>query len=227
VPRTRQASASTDVPPFAQLIRSSSSSGISPQRSNCLTLSSCAALLQLGDDLQDVEEDLKRGSDTLFTRAARAGMPLDALVEQLLNFAAMAGAKMDALDVARETADRASWSPTLATEQNREDGAREVCGDTGLYLHKALLRMSWRSLILTAVGQADAFFTPAFLARMEPCSPFRFAFLRKRRDRLQGDHGLFERLFDIVLNSEDQNAAGLPLPELAASSVREAATVQA
>jgi hypothetical protein len=60
---------------------------------------------------------------------------------------------------------------------------------------------------------------------MEPCSPFRFAFLRKRRDKLQEDHGLFERLFDIVLNSDDPNAATLPLPERAASSVREAAAV--
>ncbi len=57
---------------------------------------------------------------------------------------------------------------------------------------------------------------------MEPCSPFRFAFLRKRREKLDGDRGLFE----IVLNSEDQNAAALPLPELAAGSVPEAATVQ-
>jgi hypothetical protein len=184
-------------------------------------------MLQLGDDLQDVEEDLKRGSDTLFTRAARAGMPLDALVEQLLNFAGLVGAKMDALEAAPATADRASWSPTLATERKREDGAREVCGDTSLYPHKALLRMSWRSLILMAVGQADAYFTPAFLRRMEPCSPFRFAFLRKRREKLQRDRGLFQRLFEIVLNSEDQNAAALPLPEMAASSAREAATVQA
>src|SRR5579863_5417575 len=30
-------------------------------------------LLQLGDDLQDVGEDLERGSETLFTRAVRAG----------------------------------------------------------------------------------------------------------------------------------------------------------
>jgi len=43
-------------------------------------------LLQLGDDLQDVKDDLRRGSVTLFTRAAAAGQPLDALVLQLLNF---------------------------------------------------------------------------------------------------------------------------------------------
>lgn len=43
-------------------------------------------LLQLGDDLQDVAEDLQRGSLTLFTLAARQGQPLDGLVRQLLCF---------------------------------------------------------------------------------------------------------------------------------------------
>lgn len=43
-------------------------------------------LLQLGDDLQDVREDLRRGSRTLFSRAAAARTPLDSLVTQLLAF---------------------------------------------------------------------------------------------------------------------------------------------
>src|SRR3974390_3017863 len=78
-------------------------------------------MLQLGDDLQDVREDLERGSDTLFTRAIRAGRPLDALVEQLLNFAATVGDRMDALE---EVEEMVSCSPTLAAEASREDGAR-------------------------------------------------------------------------------------------------------
>ena len=53
------------------------------------------ALLQLGDDLQDVREDLCRGSATLFTRAVAEGEPLDALVRQLLNYAERVGAEMD------------------------------------------------------------------------------------------------------------------------------------
>ena len=43
-------------------------------------------LLQLGDDLQDVQDDLKHGAATLFSRAASAGLPLDNLVRQLLAF---------------------------------------------------------------------------------------------------------------------------------------------
>ncbi len=44
------------------------------------------ALLQLGDDLQDVRDDLRSGSCTLFTCAVRNGIPLDALLLQLLEF---------------------------------------------------------------------------------------------------------------------------------------------
>ena len=54
-------------------------------------------LLQLGDDLQDVGEDLRRGSLTLFSRAALQGSPLDSLVIQLLNFSEKVGARMDDL----------------------------------------------------------------------------------------------------------------------------------
>jgi hypothetical protein len=51
-------------------------------------------LLQLGDDLQDVREDLQRGSMTLFSRAAAAGRPLDGLTIQLLNFSEHVGKRM-------------------------------------------------------------------------------------------------------------------------------------
>ena len=54
-------------------------------------------LLQIGDDLQDVGEDLERGSQTVFTRAIHEGRPLDSLVHQLLNFSDMVAACMDEL----------------------------------------------------------------------------------------------------------------------------------
>jgi hypothetical protein len=69
-------------------------------------------LLQLGDDLQDVRDDLERGSVTLFTRAIALGLPLDGLVSQLLNFSEEAGAAMDALPTGTETLKnlmRMSW----------------------------------------------------------------------------------------------------------------------
>jgi hypothetical protein len=54
-------------------------------------------LLQLGDDLQDVQEDLQRGSATLFSSTAALGRPLDGLVMQLLNFSGQVGSRMDGL----------------------------------------------------------------------------------------------------------------------------------
>ncbi len=54
-------------------------------------------LLQLGDDLQDVREDMRRGSVTLFTRSATQGRSLDSLVIQLLNFSEHVAARMDQL----------------------------------------------------------------------------------------------------------------------------------
>ena len=55
-------------------------------------------LLQLGDDLQDVREDLKQGSVTLFTRAIAQGRPLDSLILQLLHFSRQISDRMDPMN---------------------------------------------------------------------------------------------------------------------------------
>lgn len=139
-------------------------------------------LLQLGDDLQDAQEDLNQGSATLFSRAAESGMPLDGLVRQLLAFSDCVADQIEALP---------NGDPTL----------------------KHLLRMSWRSLILMAVARSYRFFTPAFLAEVEPTSPFRFSFLRSRHKRLAGRHGLYRVLFECLLESEGIDIDHLPCPE--------------
>jgi hypothetical protein len=139
-------------------------------------------LLQLGDDLQDVGEDLRRGSVTLFTRAAAQGEPLDSLILQLLNFSQCVADSMDRLP-------------------------------NGTGLLKGLLRMSWRSLILMAVADAQAFFSPAFLAELEPFSPFRFDFLRERNEKMAGRQALYSILFDAFLEAGPGELTGLPLPD--------------
>lgn len=53
------------------------------------------ALLQLGDDLQDVREDLGRSSLTLFTQAVANEETLDNLVLQLLRFCEQVAARMN------------------------------------------------------------------------------------------------------------------------------------
>ncbi len=139
-------------------------------------------LLQLGDDVQDVREDLERGSMTLFSQPAQAGERLDQRVIQLLTFAEHAGREMEALQ---------NGSPML----------------------KGLLRMSWRSLILMAVAASHQHFSPEFLREAEVFSPFRFGFLRERRQRLTGRQGLYAMLFDALV--EPANEGELPLPETA------------
>jgi hypothetical protein len=138
-------------------------------------------VLQLGDDLQDVREDLRRGSASLFSRAAAAGQPLDSLVAQLLNFSDRVADRMDRMDHAP--------APL-----------------------KNLLRMSWRSLTLMAVANAQEFFSRAFLAELEASSPFRFDFLRKRQRRFMGRRGLYAVLFDAFLEAGEGEMEGLPWP---------------
>jgi hypothetical protein len=138
-------------------------------------------LLQLGDDLQDVREDMRRGSVTLFSRAAALGRPLDGLVIQLLNFSEQVGDRMDRLP-------------------------------NGTKLLKDLLRMSWRSLIIRAVADSHEFFSPGFLSEAERCSPFRFAFLRARNERLTSRQGLYAMLFDAFLEAREGEDGGPHLP---------------
>jgi hypothetical protein len=69
-------------------------------------------LLQLGDDLQDVQDDLKHGAATLFSRAAAAGLRLDNLVRQLLVFSERVADKIEQLphgDPALKRLLRSSW----------------------------------------------------------------------------------------------------------------------
>jgi len=162
-------------------------------------------LLQLGDDLQDVQEDLRRGSLTLFTRAAEAGKPLDTLVLQLLNFS-------------RHVADRMDRLPHGST------------------MLKDLLRMSWRSLVLMAVANAQQFFTEPFLDELEPCSNFRFNFLRERNRNLAARESFYSVLFDafVEAGAESESAFSMPpipnpaptLPQKSSPSIEPALTAR-
>ncbi len=138
-------------------------------------------LLQLGDDLQDVREDLRRGSATLFTRTVAEGKSFDSLVRQLLHFS-------------ERIADRMERMP---------NGAQSM---------KSLLRMSWRSLILMAVADVQSFCSRDFLAELEPCSSFRFNFLRARNEKLVGRQALYDVLFDAFIEAGPRDRETLPLP---------------
>jgi hypothetical protein len=133
-------------------------------------------LLQLGDDLQDVREDLRLGSISLFTRAASEGRSLDALTLQLLKFSNHVSRRMDTLP-----------------------------GGAGAF--KELLTMSWTSLIIGAVADSREFFSAPFLREAERHSPFRFDFLRARKESLAKRQGLYAKLFNALLESPNLAAA--------------------
>lgn len=146
-------------------------------------------LLQLGDDLQDLREDLERGSSTVFSKAAKQGKSLDGPAVQLLNLSESVVAEMAELPNASN-------------------------------MLKNLLQMSWRSLIIAAVANAPAFFSPGFLREAEARSPFRFAFLRERQKKLAGRSGLYEAMFNAFIESQEESepTAGLGKYKLPATS---------
>jgi hypothetical protein len=127
-------------------------------------------LLQLGDDLQDVQDDLERGSVTLFSLAAASGKPMDFLAVKLLQYGEKVG-------------------DTMAKLPNGQP-----------YL-KELLRMNWRSLTIGAIAISGKFFSKEFLDQAERASPFRFQFLRARRERIDGRSGLNTRIFEALLEA--------------------------
>jgi len=152
-------------------------------------------LLQLGDDLQDVREDRRRGSVTLFSGPAARGELLDARVIQLLTFAERVGDHMEQLP-------------------------------SGSAMLKNLLRMSWRSLILMAVAASHEHFSRPFLDEAEQFSPFRFGFLRERREKLTARHGLYAMLFDALVAPEESEEAGLPVSGILRPLARPACSAQ-
>ena len=151
-------------------------------------------LLQLGDDLQDVREDLRRGSITLFTRAIAQGRRLDAPIAQLLHFSA-------------QIADRMEQMPH---------------GSASL---KGLLRMSWRSLILMAVADVQPWCSPVFLDALEPCSSFRFNFLRERNQNIDSRAAFHHVLFDAFIEAGAGAIGTLPMPEKPASLLQTESTI--
>jgi len=78
---------------------------------------------------------------------------------------------------------------------------------------RALLRMSWRSLIVEAVADAREYFTRPFLRELQLISPFRLKFLRSRHQKLAGRKGMFTSLFDALIETNGDHPARLPLPE--------------
>jgi hypothetical protein len=63
-----------------------------------------------------------------------------------------------------------------------------------------------------AVADAQSFFSRAFLAELEPSSPFRFDFLRARNEKLTGRQALYATLFDAFIEAGADDRSDLPMP---------------
>jgi hypothetical protein len=130
-------------------------------------------LLQLGDDLQDVREDMGAGLRTVFSTAAVAGK-LDALTNRTFHFALHVMSRMEALASAPEAL-------------------------------KDLLRRSSISLVVRAAGALREHYSDAWIAEIEAYSPFRFAFLSSRKEKLARHKGRLAGLFEAFLaGGEDE-----------------------
>jgi hypothetical protein len=149
-------------------------------------------LLQLADDLQDLQQDLREAILTIFTQAAaRASFaPLDALTTHTLNFG-------------REVMGHVDRMPSNHSAVN--GAARK---------HKPLaemIRMSCSLLLIWSAAESGKLYTPHYLAELETHSPFRFAPLAEKRRKLARWTGPLARLFESLLEDEEDEPASLIL----------------
>jgi hypothetical protein len=135
--------------------------------------------------LSDDLQDVRQDLDdgvTTLFSAAAGRAPLDALTNRTLNFAA----------------------PVIA-------GLAGIAGP-GCGPLLDLIAKSSASLLVRAAGEACDLYSPAYVAELERHSPFRFAFLRMQRKRLEKRSGLLVRLFEAFLEGEDDEPAFPFLP---------------
>ncbi len=102
-------------------------------------------------------------------------------------------------------------SRTLQFAQTVMDSMDCLPGRNCLELRELIERSS-RSMLIRAAGEASDFYTRDYLAKLETCSPFRFAFLNDRRKRLESRKGILNRLFEAFLAGDEDEPAFPLLP---------------
>ncbi|HUJ29644.1 MAG TPA: hypothetical protein VLY23_00055 [Candidatus Acidoferrum sp.] len=158
-------------------------------------------LLQLADDLQDLQQDLRERTLTIFTQALAAAPEaapvagrLDKLTAHTFNFGHRVMRQLD----------------RMPSNLSALDGAAAR--------HRSLaemIRMSCSLLLIWSAGESAALYTPGYIAALETHSPFRFAPLAERRKKLARWTAPLGRLFDAFLEDEEDE----PAPLLLASSL--------
>ncbi len=79
---------------------------------------------------------------------------------------------------------------------------------------KALIRRSSRSFLVRCAGEAGVFYSPEYLKELETCSPFRFDFLNRCRERVARRDRAFIRLFNAFLSADEDEPAFPVLPSV-------------
>jgi hypothetical protein len=155
------------------------------------------ALLQLEDDLQDLQQDLREGNRTIFTQAvvdARScvgsSASLDELTTRMLHFGNRVMRQIERMPTNRPSL------PGTALNHRRL---------------KEMIRMSCSLLPVWSAGDSARHFTGEYLTHLESHSPFRFAALAKRRKKLARWTSPLTRMFESSLEEEEDVAAPLLL----------------
>ena len=150
-------------------------------------------LLQLADDLQDLQQDLREGIVTIFTQAAgrlSLGARLDALTSHTLNFGHRVMRGMNRMPSNHPARPGAAAKHKSLTE---------------------MIRMSCSLLLIWSAGESAKLYTADYLAELETHSPFRFAPLGEKRKKLARWTGPLARLFESFLEDEEDEPASLLL----------------
>jgi hypothetical protein len=150
-------------------------------------------LLQLADDLQDLQQDLREGILTIFTQAAAhvpLGQPLDNLTTHTLNFGHGVMRQVD-----RMPSNHAALNGAAARHKSLTE----------------MIRMSCSLLLIWSAAESAKLYTSRYLAELETHSPFRFAPLAEKRKKLARWKGPLARLFESFLEDEEDEPASLIL----------------
>ncbi len=154
---------------------------------------SWGVLLQIADDLQDLQQDLREGILTVFTQAAarvRPGPPLDNLTTRTLDFGHRVMNQMDGMS--------SNHSALTGAVQKHKS-------------LKEMIRMSCSLLLIWSAGESAKLYSNKYLADLETHSPFRFAPLAEKRKKLAHWTGPLTRLFESFLEDEEDEPASLLL----------------
>jgi hypothetical protein len=146
-------------------------------------------LLQLADDLQDLQQDLREGILTIFTQAA-ARAPLDSLTTDTLNFGHRVMSQVD-----RMPSNHSAYNAVAARHKSLAE----------------MIRMSCSLLLIWSAGESAKLYTNRYLAELETHSPFRFAPLTEKRKKLARWTSPLARLFESFLEDEEDEPASLIL----------------